>query len=86
MVVHRSVIKMITAMSPLFLTSHFLSNVSSGCEKTIPFIEKMPGKPQKNVLTWLEHIFPYTYRRIKEHISPAMVGTGCLEFKLPAGS
>ena len=24
--------------------------------------------------------------RIKEHIAPAKVGTGCLEFKLPAGS
>ena len=38
------------------------------------------------VFILLKYIFPNTYRGINKHISPATVGTGCLEFKLPAGS
>ena len=34
-------------------------------------------KLKNDVLILLEHIFPNTYWRIKKHISPAMVGTGC---------
>ena len=39
-----------------------------------------------DVLIWLEHIFPNTYGRMGEHISPDKVGTDCLELKLLASS